>query len=53
METADLYHRFYENCKVLVDDKSTKNARLSLIKAVKIVIKSGLELLGVSAPEKM
>jgi len=53
MELADTYHRFYEKCRVLTDDPQLSAARLGLVRAVTIVIKNGLSLLGVSAPEKM
>ncbi|MCL2334615.1 MAG: arginine--tRNA ligase [Endomicrobia bacterium] len=53
MELADTYHRFYEKCRVLGDDAALSAARLKLIEAVMIIIKNGLGLLGVSAPEKM
>jgi arginyl-tRNA synthetase len=49
---ADL-HSYYNDTKFLVEDEDEKLARLSLIKATKIVLKNGLDLLGVSAPEKM
>jgi arginyl-tRNA synthetase len=47
------YHGFYNNHKVIVDDASLRDARLSLSLAVRQVIRSGLDLLGVSAPEHM
>lgn len=53
MEVADLYHRFYERCRVLTDDKSLTCSRLLLIKSVASIVKTGLNLVGVSAPEKM
>jgi arginyl-tRNA synthetase len=54
METADLFHSFYEKCKVLnPDNEKLSTARLSLVKAVKERVKQALELLGVSAPERM
>ena len=37
----------------LVDDKETLNARLALITSIKIVLVNGLDLLGVSSPDKM
>ncbi|MBI5242177.1 MAG: arginine--tRNA ligase [Elusimicrobia bacterium] len=54
MELAGLFHPFYEQCRV-VDTAAaeTSSARLFLCKGVVIVIKDGLSLLGVSAPEKM
>jgi arginyl-tRNA synthetase len=47
------FHSYYNDSKFLVDDVNLQSARLSLVFAVKQVIKNGLELLGLSAPEKM
>jgi len=47
------FHSYYNANKFLSDDQSLQNARLALIGATKIVIKNGLQLLGISAPEKM
>ncbi len=52
-ELASLFHKFYTVCRVLSEDKKLSVARLQLIKAVKIVIANGLDLLGISAPEHM
>ncbi len=52
-ELASLFHKFYTVCRVLSEDKELSVARLHLIKAVKIVIANGLDLLGISAPEHM
>lgn len=49
---ADL-HSYYNDTKFLVDDESTKLARMALIAATQQVLKNGLSLLGVSAPDKM
>jgi len=49
---ADL-HTYYNAEKFLVDDDAIRRARLSLIVATRQVIRNGLKLLGVSAPEKM
>ncbi len=49
---ADL-HSYYNDTKFLVDDEPTKLARLALITATQQVLKNGLDLLGVSAPNKM
>lgn len=53
IETADIYHRFYEKCKVLQENKELEKARIQLLKAVSTTITLGLNLLGVSAPDKM
>lgn len=52
-ELASQLHSYYNDTKFLVDDASTKLARLALIAATQQVIHNGLSLLGVSAPQKM
>ena len=48
------FHKFYEKCRV-IDEKAPEltQARLALVKATQIVLKSVLDLMGISAPEKM
>lgn len=51
---ADLFHKFYESCPVLnADSKELAASRLALIRATRITLKNVLDLLGVSAPERM
>lgn len=50
---AQYFHTYYNNHKFIVDDKPLRDARFCLILATQIVIKNGLKLLGVSAPERM
>jgi arginyl-tRNA synthetase len=56
-ELAGVYHRFYDACRVLPqgDEAATDltRARLWLCTATRIVLANGLDLLGVSAPERM
>ena len=56
-ELATLYHGFYNDCRVLPmgDEKSSElhQSRATLCAATRQVIKNGLSLLGVSAPERM
>lgn len=53
-ETAEKVHAFYTECKVINrDDVATTSSRLALCLASKIVLKNALQLLGVSAPERM
>lgn len=52
-ELASDLHSYYNDTKFLVDDAETKLARLALISATRVVLRNGLDLLGVSAPEKM
>lgn len=49
---ADL-HGLYNSCQFLVDDEALRLARLQLIAATRRVLRTGLTLLGVSAPDKM
>ena len=53
MTLASAFHAYYNQHKVIMDDKPLCLARLSLVLAVKKVIRNGLGLLGVSAPERM
>ena len=52
-ECASELHSYYNDTKFLVDDVPTKLARMALISATQHVLKSGLDLLGVTAPNKM
>jgi arginyl-tRNA synthetase len=47
------FHSYYNASRFLVEDEATKLARLALIEALAQVIRNGLALLGVGAPEKM
>ena len=47
------FHKFYEEHRVLTDDKRLSQARLGLVGATKIVLKNTLDLMGISAPSKM
>jgi arginyl-tRNA synthetase len=53
MTLASAFHAYYNRHKVIMEDRSLSLARLSLVLAVKKVIRNGLTLLGVSAPERM
>ncbi len=52
-ELASTFHKFYASVRVLSDDKELLKAKLSLVKAATIVLKSGLTLIGATAPERM
>lgn len=53
VSVASLFHTFYNSKRVKEDDKDLMKARIMLIKAVKITIKNALDILGISAPERM
>jgi arginyl-tRNA synthetase len=52
-ELAQDFHAYYNAHKFIVDDADLRNARIMLVLATRQVMRNGLELLGVSAPEKM
>lgn len=52
-DLAGDFHAFYNAERVLVEDERTRNARLALLLAARQVLRNGLDLLGISAPEKM
>ena len=53
MELAALFHAYYNKHRVLTEDPDLTSARLFLVTAVRKIIKNGLNILGVSAPETM
>jgi arginyl-tRNA synthetase len=53
IDLATSFHQFYRDCKVLTESGSLMKARLGLILATKQVLKNTLDLMGVSAPERM
>jgi arginyl-tRNA synthetase len=53
MTLAGAFHSYYNRQRVLTDDPIATRGRLYLVAAVQIVIRNGLALLGVSAPERM
>ena len=52
-ELANLFHKYYNSCVIIIEQESLRNARLYLILAVKQIIFNALTLLGISSPEKM
>ena len=53
MELASAFHTYYNKHRVLTDDPILRCGRLNLVLAVQKVIRNGLTLLGVSAPDRM
>lgn len=53
MDLADIFHAYYHDNRVLVEDNDLKKARLFLVEAVRQVVANGLQILGVTAPERM
>ncbi|WP_404992320.1 arginine--tRNA ligase [Cupriavidus pauculus] len=52
-DLAGDFHAFYNADRVLVDDETVKRARLALLAATRQVLKNGLAVIGVSAPQRM
>lgn len=52
-ELASEFHGYYNNHKTIVDGADLRDARITLTQATRQVIANGLDLLGISAPEKM
>jgi arginyl-tRNA synthetase len=50
---ANHFHTYYNAHQFLIEPAELRNARLCLVRAVQIVIRNGLAILGVSAPETM
>ncbi|HHV78868.1 MAG TPA: arginine--tRNA ligase [Firmicutes bacterium] len=53
IDTATLFHSFYTRCRILGEDPELTVARLYLSEATRVVLRNGLRLIGVSAPERM
>lgn len=52
-ETAAQFHTFYHDCRIIGSEPDLLSARYSLAMAAKVVLKNGLAILGISAPERM
>ncbi len=47
------FHKFYTDCRVMLDDEDLRLARLALCEVSRITLQNGLEVLGISSPDKM
>ena len=52
-DLSNHFHSYYNACKFIVDDKKLTQARLALVSATQQILKNGLSILGVGAPESM
>ena len=48
-----LFHKFYTECRIIGSEKELAEARIALILAVKTILKNGLNIFSIEAPEKM
>ena len=52
-ELAGCFHRFYNACRIKGEEPAVQAARLKLADDTRVVLRNGLKLIGVDAPEKM
>jgi arginyl-tRNA synthetase len=52
-ELVALFHSYYNHNRILGEDEAVTQARLYLAAALRVVIRNGLSVVGVTAPEKM
>lgn len=52
-DVATAFHRFYTECRVITDDIPLSKAGLALIAATQVVLTNGLNILGITRPERM
>ena len=50
---AEAFSRFYHECRIIGEEHQLASARMALARATRIVLRSGLSVLGVTAPERM
>ncbi|HUV81206.1 MAG TPA: DALR anticodon-binding domain-containing protein, partial [Patescibacteria group bacterium] len=53
VDLAVSFHRFYQDCRIISEDKDLTEARLSLALASRVVLKNTFDLMGIAAPERM
>ena len=52
-ELASAFHSFYRKCRVITSDQDKTQARLVLVKATQVVLKNGMDILGIATPSYM
>jgi arginyl-tRNA synthetase len=52
-DVATAFTRFYDNCRIIGQEKELATARMNLARATQTVLRNGLTVLGITAPEKM
>ena len=50
---SKLFHKYYAKCRIISDDENLSNARINMIKSIKIILGNGLKILGITQPERM
>jgi arginyl-tRNA synthetase len=52
-ELATTFHAFYKDCRVVSDDEAITKARLKLVKVTQMILAKTLNLMGMTAPDRM
>ncbi len=52
-EVSSNFHKFFHECRILDSEEKIRDARLQLVNTTRIVLKNGLTILGINAPERM
>jgi arginyl-tRNA synthetase len=52
-ELAAKFHKYYSSCRIITDDKKITHSRLFLVDSLRIVLRNGLDVLGIVAKERM
>tara|TARA_B100000459_G_scaffold50927_1_gene27025 strand:- start:1037 stop:2656 length:1620 start_codon:yes stop_codon:yes gene_type:complete len=52
-EVATKFHKYYASCRIITENEEVTLARIALSNAARKVLRGGLEILGINAPEKM
>ena len=52
-ELAAAFHKFYTECRIIGSEKKLAEARIALAVATQTLLRNGLAVLGVDAPERM
>jgi arginyl-tRNA synthetase len=53
IDVCSTFNRFYQKQRIITEDRKSTAARMLLVKAAQVTIRSGLSLLGIEAPERM
>ena len=53
LDVADLFNSFYENSPVIKAADSERGTRAAIVSSTAVILKTGLQLLGIGVPEKM
>ncbi len=52
-ELSGMFHQYYNKCRIVTEERGPTLARLALCEGVRTVLRDGLEILGITAPERM